>query len=94
MPEEEQIQFTTWMFSWFRVLEQAHHYHAKGILDEAVWEGHVTHMKQLMKSSILRIWWNGRKSFFSKSFQEFVNEMIDSESKAINPRELIESMRD
>ena len=93
LPEEEQIQFIVWLFGWFRVLEQAHHYNKKGILDEEIWGGHVNHTKQVMKGATAISWWSKRKSFFSSSFQEFIDDMVSSESEAPSPRELMESMR-
>ena len=93
LPEDEKIQFIVWIFSWFRVLEQAHLYQKKGFLDSEIWSGHVVHLGQLMSGLAIQNWWEVRKVFFSKSFQAFVDEVALAESAALSPREMVENLR-
>ncbi len=93
LPDDEKAQFLVWIFSWFRVLEQAHLYQKRGILDPEIWTGHVVYLRQVMKSSAIQSWWEIRKIFFSESFQAFVDEAALAESSALNPRDMVESVR-
>jgi len=93
LPEDEQIQFVTWIFSWFRVLEQGYLYQQRGFLDSEIWNGHVVHLRQLMKGAALQRWWEMRRHLFSDSFQAFVDEATLAESPLVNPRELVEGLR-
>ena len=82
LPEDEQAQFLVWVFAWFRVLEQGHHYNQKGILDDQVWLGHVEHLRQITKSPAIKFWWGNRKLFFSESFRNFVNRTAEEQTEA------------
>jgi hypothetical protein len=93
LSEDEKIQFVAWMFSWFRVLEQAHLYQKKGILDSEIWNGHVVHLRQIMSGSVMRSWWEIRRTFFSESFQAFVDEAALAEAPAISVRDMVEGVR-
>jgi hypothetical protein len=92
LSEAEQAQFIVWIFSWFRVLEQAHFYYARGYLEDELWAGQVEHLRQLMKSPSVGEWWNARSLFFSKSFRRLVDEARIAESNAKRPRDVIEQI--
>jgi hypothetical protein len=92
LPEDEKIQFIVWIFSWFRVLEQAHLYQKRGFLDSEIWNGHVVHLRQLMNGVAIQNWWEVRKVFFSESFQKFVDEVALAESATLSPREMVENL--
>ncbi len=93
LPEDEQAQFIVWIFAWFRVLEQAYHYHKKGILDDEVWDGHISHLTQILKSPAIKGWWEIRHNFFSDAFQEFVNRVALTDTDVLLPREMIERIK-
>ena len=93
LAEDEKIQFITWIFSWFRVLEQGYVYQQRGFLDSEIWNGHVVHLRQLMSGSAIQSWWEMRRHFFSESFQAFVDEAALAESPAVSPRKLVEDIR-
>ena len=92
LAEDEKTQFLVWIFSWFRVLEQAHAYQRRGILDPEIWSGHVVHLRQVMKGLAIQNWWEIRKIYFSESFKAFVDEAALAESFALSPREMVESV--
>lgn len=92
LPEDEKAQFLVWVFAWFRVLEQGQYYHRKGYLDDELWQGHMEHLKQLMKSPAILHWWEGRKYFYSPALQELVHEAKSADTKALMPRGVIETM--
>ena len=93
LPEDEKTQFLVWTFSWFRILEQAHLYQKRGILDSEIWDGHVEHLRQIMSGSVIQSWWETRRTFFSESFQAFVDEAALAKSSALSSRELVEGIR-
>ncbi|ALO45754.1 hypothetical protein [Pseudohongiella spirulinae] len=92
LPDDEKAQFTVWVFSWFRVLEQGEYYHRKGYLEDEVWQGHVEHLKQIMKSDAVAQWWESRHHFFNDDFQALVNEARIAETEAKLPRDVIEKI--
>lgn len=92
LAEDEQAQFIVWIFSWFRVLEQAHFYYEKGYLEEEMWSGQVEHLKQVIKSPAVSGWWEVRSAFFSPHFRQVVNEAKITETEAPAPRTVIESI--
>jgi len=93
IPEDEKIQFVVWIFSWFRVLEQGYLYQQRGFLDSEIWNGHVVHLRQLMKGAAIQRWWEMRRHFFGNFFQAFVDEAALAESPAVSPRELVKDIR-
>jgi len=92
LPEDEKAQYLVWVFSWFRVLEQAHHYNKKGYLDDEVWEGHVEHMKLILSMAHNIKWWESRKPFFSMSFREFVDQVTKTKSDVPPLRDLMNAI--
>jgi hypothetical protein len=92
LPEDEQAQFMVWIFSWMRVLEQAHFYHSKGYLDEDVWEGQVAHLRQILGGTAVQNWWEFRKMFFNQNFRRFVESLGTDSSDIQQPRGVVEAM--
>jgi len=92
LPEDEQAQFIVWIFSWFRVLEQAYFYYEKGFLDKEIWEGQVEHLKQVTKSPAVGRWWDARRSYFGVSFCKLVDEARIAETVTTTPKEMIRQM--
>ena len=82
LSEEEQAQFLVWIFSWFRVVEQAHFFHEKGYLENELWVGHVEHLKQLIRTPAVSGWWEFRCFFFSDSFRQLVENAKIGDAKA------------
>lgn len=92
LPEEEKAQFITWVFAWFRVLEQGEFYHRKGYLEDDLWRGHVEHLKQIMKGPAVAQWWGSRHQFFNAEFCKLVEAAKLAESDVPLPRGLIEKI--
>ena len=93
LTEDEQAQYVLWIFGWFRVLEQAHYYYERGILDNDLWQGHLAHMAQVMKSPSTVRWWESRKSYFNESFRKLVVERMSAETEVLLPAEMIQKIR-
>lgn len=92
LEEDEKAQLAVWVFAWFRVLEQAHFYHGKGLLAHEVWEGQVAHIRQVLTGTTVRTWWGLRKALFNPRFQRFVEELLKLGSEEPLPRGVIERM--
>jgi hypothetical protein len=93
LEESEQAQFIVWIFSWFRVLEQAHFYYERGYLENEIWSGQVEHLKQVIKGPSVSQWWEARRAFFRPSFVQLVEAAKVAETQASAPRTVIESIR-
>ena len=89
LPEDEQAQFLVWLFSWFRVLEQAYFHYEKGFLDKGIWDGQVEHLKQVTKNPAVGRWWDARRSYLSVSFRNLVDDARIARTAATPPRALI-----
>ena len=74
LSEGEKAQFLAWVFSWMRTIEQAYFQYLQGYIDEEIWEGHKAHHCQLINSPGIAAWWSSRKPFYSKKFQNYMDE--------------------
>jgi len=92
LEEDEKAQFMVWIFGWFRVLEQAHYYHSKGLLADEIWEGQIAHTRQVIAGNAINNWWLQRKSFFSSEFQQFIDELSETGTDQVQPRSALERM--
>ena len=93
---EERIMAHFFLFSFFKLLENAWYQQQAGILDQAQWVGWETLLRKYYHAEgVRRVWWPGRKDAYSPEFQEFLsrtkppeqlgslNELFDGlESKA------------
>ena len=92
LAEGEKAQFIAWMFSWMRTIEQAYFQYSQGYIDEEIWEGHKAHHCQLINAPGIVAWWSSRRGFFSRRFQEYMDDCASIGSDVELPRDAIKSM--
>jgi hypothetical protein len=85
LDDAELTQFNLWIFSWFRLVELAHHHYSAGHIPENFWEGQVAHLNGLMKLRPIKNLWEIRKHVFSEDFQRFVAAVEEIESTLGTP---------
>jgi hypothetical protein len=70
---EERIIAHFFLFSFFKLLENAWYQQKAGILDEAQWIGWETLLRKYYHADgVRRVWWPGRKHAYSPQFQKFL----------------------
>jgi hypothetical protein len=92
LSEGEKAQFITWIFAWMRTIEQAYLQYVQGYIDEEIWEGHKAHHMQLVHAPAVKEWWSHRSHFFSKTFQNYMNELAALKADAPTPTDVIKEM--
>jgi hypothetical protein len=71
---EERIVAHYFLFSLFKLLENAWYQQKAGILDKAQWLGWETMLrKYYYADGVRRVWWPGRKNAYSPEFQKFLS---------------------
>jgi len=71
---EERIIAHFFLFSFFKLLENAWYQQKAGILDEAQWLGwEMLLRKYYHADGVRRVWWPGRKHAYSPEFQKFLS---------------------
>jgi hypothetical protein len=72
---EERIMAHYFLFSFFKLLENAWYQRKAGILDEAQWVGWETMLRKYYHAEgVQRTWWPARKNAYSPEFQKFLFE--------------------
>ena len=72
---EERIIVHFFLFSFFKLLENAWYQQKAGILDQAQWVGWETMLRKYYHAQgVQRAWWPGRKNSYSPEFQKFLSE--------------------
>ena len=72
---EDRIVAHYFLFSFFKLLENAWYQQKAGILDEAQWRGWETLLRKYYHSEgVHRVWWPGRQHAYSPEFQRFLSE--------------------
>lgn len=72
---EERIMAHYFLFSFFKLLENAWYQRKAGILDQAQWVGWETLLRRYYHSDgVRRTWWPARKNAYSPEFQKFLSE--------------------
>ena len=94
LSEGEKAQFMTWTFAWMRTIEQAYFQYAQGYIDEEIWEGHRAHHRQLIQATAIKKWWSYRRCFFSRKFQNYMDEVATHGSDALSGTEAIRQLSD
>ena len=62
------------LFSFFKLLENAWYQRRAGILDQAQWIGWETLLRKYYHADgVRRVWWPGRKDAYSPEFQKFLS---------------------
>jgi hypothetical protein len=70
---EERIIAHFFLFSFFKLLENAWYQQKAGILDHAQWVGWETLLRKYYHADgVRRVWWPGRKHAYSPQFQKFL----------------------
>ena len=71
---EERIIAHFFLFSFFKLLENAWYQQKAGILDQAQWLGWETLLRKYYHADgVRRVWWPGRKHAYSPEFQKFLS---------------------
>jgi len=71
---EERIIAHYFLFSFFKLLENAWYQQKAGILDQAQWLGWEMLLRKYYHSDgVRRVWWPGRKHAYSPEFQKFLS---------------------
>jgi hypothetical protein len=71
---EERIVAHYFLFSLFKLLENAWYQQKAGILDKAQWLGWETMLRKYYHADgVRRVWWPGRKNAYSPEFQKFLS---------------------
>ena len=71
---EERIIAHYFLFSFFKLLENAWYQQKAGILDQAQWRGWETLLRKYYHAEgVRRVWWPGRQNAYSPEFQEFLS---------------------
>ena len=71
---EERIVAHYFLFSLFKLLENAWYQQKAGILDRAQWLGWETMLRKYYHADgVRRVWWPGRKNAYSPEFQKFLS---------------------
>jgi hypothetical protein len=71
---EERIIAHYFLFSFFKLLENAWYQQKAGILDQAQWCGWETLLRKYYHAEgVRRVWWPGRQNAYSPEFQEFLS---------------------
>jgi hypothetical protein len=71
---EERIIAHFFLFSFFKLLENAWYQRKAGILDQAQWVGwEMLLRKYYHAEGVRRVWWPGRKDAYSPEFQKFLS---------------------
>ena len=71
---EERIMAHYFLFSFFKLLENAWYQQKTGILDQAQWVGWETLLRKYYHADgVRRVWWPGRKHAYSPEFQKFLS---------------------
>jgi hypothetical protein len=72
---EERIIAHYFLFSFFKLLENAWYQQKAGILDQAQWLGWETLLRKYYHADgVRRVWWPGRKQAYSPEFQKFLSD--------------------
>ena len=72
---EERMVAHFFLFSFFKLLENAWYQQKAGILDQAQWVGWETMLRKYYHADgVQRAWWPARKNGYSPEFQKFLSE--------------------
>ncbi len=71
---EERIMAHYFLFSFFKLSENAWYQQKAGVLDQALWLGWETLLRKYYHSAgVRRVWWPGRQHAYSPEFQRFLS---------------------
>jgi hypothetical protein len=71
---EERIMAHFFLFSFFKLLENAWYQQKAGVLDQAQWLGWETLLRKYYHSDgVRRVWWPSRRHAYSPEFQNFLS---------------------
>jgi len=91
---DEANQFLFWLFSWFRLMEQAHYHFENGDIPESTWKGQLAHISAYFASSAVMRFWELRGALFSDEFQSLIKSIdFGQESTIPNVTDALERWR-
>lgn len=76
---EESLRMDRWYFGMFRTWENGFYLHSRGVLDDELWSGQVAFMADLLRNHADREYYEANRKYFSKSFVEFLDGLLESE---------------
>lgn len=72
---DERILSHYFLFTFFKLLEQAWYQHRAGALDDGVWVGwEISLLRFFHSPGVAEGWWPGRRWAYSPAFQQFLEE--------------------
>jgi hypothetical protein len=72
---EERIVAHYFLFSFFKLVENAWYQQRSGVLDRAQWTGWERMIRAYYHSEgVRRVWWPNRQGYYSPEFQKFLSE--------------------
>ena len=92
LSEAERAQFIVWIFAWMRTIEQAYFQYVQGNIEEEIWEGQVAHLRQVIHAPPVSKWWSFRRTFFSRRFQNFMDELAARQDEVPTPTQVVQEM--
>jgi hypothetical protein len=80
--EANQIETVLWRI--YKVYEEFHYQHGRGMVDELVWSGFRNTNKVAVSSDGFRAWWQAYRGTFGSRFQKYLDELIAT--TPLNPK--------
>ncbi len=88
LSEDELVQFGYLGISLFRRFENVFFQHRSGMIGDDFWNGHRDNILWFFHRPGMQFWWKDRKSAFSKSFREFLDDSKPGEIASPESRRL------
>ena len=79
---QESRRLDRWYFGSLRTWENGFFLHRRGVLDDDLWSGQAAFMADLLRDSDeLRDYYQSNRRHFSKSFMEFLDQLLETKSE-------------
>jgi len=79
--ETEKLQFSAFMFSFFKPYEEILNYRNNQLVDDYTWESISNQCQALMGTPGFRDWWHNRSGWFSSVFREHISNILEDVSE-------------
>ncbi len=80
---DQRTQFLFWLFSWFRLMEQAHQHFENGNIPASTWKGQLAHIRSYLPAPAVAHFWELRSAFFSEEFQSLIDSIDLTEPSTV-----------